>query len=334
MAKLFLNETLLRKALKHINEEIQVDPETGEWYDDGEEDSMTPNDGWEDAIYKHEMSKRNQPVEDDEPVYDNDNFGIDPEKTYWVSAGSSFPIDLKLKGEDISYCSQGMGSDNYQNAIELISSNPEVAEQLNGISDEQLDKWWFEDSFFDMSDEEKASATRDIKLAYLLADACGNAAEGDAEEVEDESPAGLPTNEELSMLKEVIKGIIRESIDNMGGIQSLIPMQGGDMAEKKHTWKSKHSQHNKHYKTKPKTERQARQTKRAIVIQWLKDPKNAVNGAEIMRQLWHPSPEEEDTKRGEFYKKRDGAINQDSGARYSFSDEEINALYRIKSHTG
>jgi len=128
----------------------------------------------------------------------------------------------------------------------------------------------------------------------------------------------------MAMLKESIKCMIRESLYNMFG---------PDMMEK-HTWKSKHNQRNKHYKTKPKTARQARHTKRAIVIQWLKDPKNAVNGAEIMRQLWHPSPEDEDTKRGEFYKKRDGAINKDTGARYSFSDEEINALYRIKSHTG
>lgn len=132
--------------------------------------------------------------------------------------------------------------------------------------------------------------------------------------------------EEMSVLKETIKGMIRESINNMMGFQQF-PSEGGDMMEK-HTQKSKHSPHNQHYKTNPKTNR----TKRAIVIHWLKDPKNAVNCAEIMRQLWNPSPEEEDTKRGEFYKKRDGAINKDSGARYSFTDEEINALYRIKSH--
>ena len=383
MAKLFLNESLLKVALKHINEEIQVDPETGEWFDDGNEDDVTPHDDWEDAIYRQEMRKNRGYAQDDEPVYEDNNSGLDNGKTYWVSAGSSYPIDLKLKGEDINYCSQAMGSDNYQNAMELISSSPEIAEQLNGISDEQLDKWWFEDSFFDMNDEEKASATREEKLAYLLADACSNAAEGYAEETdvsecgtqplfesygvgyngrfisnrkgwgptftsfpEDaksfESPdmaqqyideflpdfgasvVSLPhKDEELYELKKTIKSLIRESLYNMFG---------PDMMEK-HTLKSKHSQNNKH-KTKSKNAGQARHTKRAIVIQWLKDPANAVNCAEIMRQLWHPAPEEEDTKRGEFYKKRDGAINQDSGARYSFSDEEINALYRIKSHTG
>lgn len=277
MAKLFLNESLLKVALRHINEGLE-----------------------------------------------GGGLGLDPDKMYWATAGSSYVIEFKLKGSDISYCSQGMGSDNYQNAMELISKRPDIQEQLNGVSDEQLDKWWFEDFFLDgMSDEEKASATREQKLAFALADACCNAADGDAEEAEDDVPAALPDNDEMGMLKESIKGMIRESLYNMFG---------PDMMEK-HTLKSKHSQNNKH-KTKPKTAGQARHTKRAIVIQWLKDPANAVNGAEIMRQLWHPSPEDEDTKRGEFYKKRDGAINKDTGARYSFSDEEINALYRIKSHTG
>ena len=100
----------------------------------------------------------------------------------------------------------------------------------------------------------------------------------------------------------------------------------------KGTPKSKHSPANQHYKTNPKTNKQARATKRAIVLKWLRDPKQAVNCAEIMRQLWNPSPQDEDTKRGEFYKKRDGAINKQSGARYSFTDEEINQLYRIKSN--
>ena len=91
-----------------------------------------------------------------------------------------------------------------------------------------------------------------------------------------------------------------------------------------------HNPSNHHYKTNPKTSKEKRATKRAIVIRWLKKP--SVNCAEIMRQLWHPSPEEEDTKRGEFYKKRDGAINKDTGARYYFDDAEINELYRIKSN--
>ena len=129
-------------------------------------------------------------------------------------------------------------------------------------------------------------------------------------------------------LKKRIKGLIRESIYNMGGIQSFMPQRQApvDMMERGHEEHHEEARPAKH--TKGNGEKKT--TKRSIVIKWLKDP--ATNCAEIMRQLWNPSPEEEDTKRGEFYKKRDGAINKDSGARYSFSDDEINALYRIKSN--
>ena len=131
---------------------------------------------------------------------------------------------------------------------------------------------------------------------------------------------------EVCMLKETIKSMIREGIQNMGGIQHFIPsLQQGDMMEKGH----RNPEHSK--KAHLASPQKKTNTKRAIVIKWLKNDKNAVNCAEIMRQLWHPSPEDEDTKRGEFYKKRDGAINKDTGARYYFTDEEINTLYRIKS---
>ena len=139
------------------------------------------------------------------------------------------------------------------------------------------------------------------------------------------------SEEDTMMLKEAIKGLIREHFSSMGGMQQFmqrpqVQMPAGDIAEKEHMHhhKPEHAPNQKHSN--------GRTTKRAIVIKWLKDPNNAVNCAEIMRQLWNPSPEDEDTKRGEFYKKRDGAINKDSGARYSFSDEEINTLYRIKSN--
>ena len=147
---------------------------------------------------------------------------------------------------------------------------------------------------------------------------------------EDEVPAGVPSDEDEQLLREAIKGMIRENLAEMG-FGGFSGMQfNHDIAEKGHTPKSKHSPANQHYKTNPKTNKQA--TKRAIVLKWLRDPKQAVNCAEIMRQLWNPSPQDEDTKRGEFYKKRDGAINKQSGARYSFTDEEINQLYRIKSN--
>lgn len=70
-------------------------------------------------------------------------------------------------------------------------------------------------------------------------------------------------------------------------------------------------------------------TRRARVIQWLKDP--SVNCAEIMRKLWKPSKKKEDAARSFFYKCRDGALN-DSGVAYSFSDNDINRLYAIKNN--
>jgi hypothetical protein len=70
-------------------------------------------------------------------------------------------------------------------------------------------------------------------------------------------------------------------------------------------------------------------TRRARVIQWLKDP--SVNCAEIMRKLWKPSKKKEDAARSFFYKCRDGALN-DSGVAYSFSDSDINRLYAIKNN--
>ena len=150
------------------------------------------------------------------------------------------------------------------------------------------------------------------------------------------SVVSVPTGDddelyEMRQLKESIKSLIRESLFNAGMLgQPAVQQRPVDTQERGHgTWKSKHNNQNLHFKQSPNTNRERRQSKRATVIRWLRDP--SVNCAEIMRLLWDPAPEDEDTKRGEFYKKRDGAINKDSGARYSFSDEEINSLYKIKS---
>ena len=354
MAKLILNEFNVRRALKNIQERygdwMNQDDVNTQAYKGNEGDWDTPEEGatdvtsaafdrmdsaeklpqgWErmdrdgdSPLYRdpdyNEYTKDEygnfNPVENEEPVEDE---GINPNSYYLISDGSSFPIYVKLKGEYIYMCAQGMGRDSAEDIPEVMQI-PEVQSELSKISDEELDKWWGESYFDGMSEEEKLSADRDTKLMYFLWSASWNAQDGDYETVD-----------EMSMLKEAIKHMIRESINNMGGFQSMYPMGGGDMMEKYHTKKSKHSQFNQHYKTNPKTARQARQTKRAIVIKWLRDPQ--VNCAEIMRQLWNPTPEDEDTKRGEFYKKRDGKINKDTGARYSFSEEEINTLYRIKS---
>ena len=85
----------------------------------------------------------------------------------------------------------------------------------------------------------------------------------------------------------------------------------------------------------PKVERKAKKAydsdmrvKRKSVLQWLKSPE--VNTAEIRRMLeGEPeSQEDEDTKRSYFMKK----VNQSHGK--SFSDEEINHLYSIKTSFG
>ena len=68
--------------------------------------------------------------------------------------------------------------------------------------------------------------------------------------------------------------------------------------------------------------------KRRAVLEWLRHPE--VNCAEIRRQLeGEPeSQEEEDAKRSYFMKK----VNETDGKR--FTDEEINALYALKSKLG
>lgn len=190
---------------------------------------------------------------------------------------------------------------------------------------ERLPRGWEK---FDREDDEPIY--RDPDGNEYVKDDYGKFKQLESDSMEDDNnPAGVPEDLEEATLRKAIKGMIRESLDEMGFSNMMF---NRDMAENGPTKKSKHSQANQHYKTNPKTNRQARATKRAIVLKWLRDPKQAVNCAEIMRQLWNPSPQDEDTKRGEFYKKRDGAINKQSGARYSFTDEEINQLYRIKSN--
>ena len=241
---------MIFEGAMRIMEKITVDPNTGEWFDDGEPDEADAVDPLANAEYKDSMSEK-------------------------LPRGWE-----KFETED----------------GETIYSDPDGNEF---VKDEY-------GKFVPVNNEEESFE-------------------------DEEEPAGIPTDEDEQLLREAIKGMIRESLEEMGF--NNFGLAGSDFQEKKHTGtKSRHAQANQHYKTNPKTNRQARATKRAIVLKWLRDPSQAVNCAEIMRQLWNPSPQDEDTKRGEFYKKRDGAINKQSGARYSFTDEEINQLYRIKSN--
>lgn len=69
--------------------------------------------------------------------------------------------------------------------------------------------------------------------------------------------------------------------------------------------------------------------RRKVILKWLNSP--SLNQTAIMRQLWHPTAEEEDSKRSFFFKKLHGELN-DNGVPYQFSDEEITQLFKIKSH--
>jgi hypothetical protein len=129
------------------------------------------------------------------------------------------------------------------------------------------------------------------------------------------------------ILSEMINRAVREAVNERLSrentidmlVESVVDDQLGLLLEK-HT---------------PKAERKAKKaydtnmrSKRKIVLQWLRNP--AVNMAEIRRQL-EGEPEsqsDEDTGRSLFVKK----VNQTHGKR--FNDEEINALYALKSTLG
>lgn len=62
------------------------------------------------------------------------------------------------------------------------------------------------------------------------------------------------------------------------------------------------------------------------MITMLDDPRT--NEAEVMRQLWDPSPDEEDAKRSLFSKKKNGKLNDD-GVPYSFDEREVSKIISI-----
>lgn len=77
-----------------------------------------------------------------------------------------------------------------------------------------------------------------------------------------------------------------------------------------------------------KTDKKVKDSKRKIVLAWLRS--DAVNTAEIRRKLEGEAADQnaEDAARSYFMKK----VNQSHGKR--FNDDEINALYAIKSSLG
>lgn len=98
---------------------------------------------------------------------------------YRISTGSSFVLSFVVDEELIGTCYHSGACDD---DIERAMSLPEIKEQMDAISDEELDKWW-NDFFVDDTEEEHAMATRERKLSWALFDAAANAIDGDKEEV-------------------------------------------------------------------------------------------------------------------------------------------------------
>ena len=131
----------------------------------------------------------------------------------------------------------------------------------------------------------------------------------------------------MQILKENIDRAVRKALtENMykeNSIDMLIENyvnENLDMLLEKHTSKKE--------RTAKKKNDSAMRTKRKAVLKWLKS--DEVNTAEIRRSLeGEPqSQEEEDAKRSYFMKK----VNQTHGK--SFSDDEINQLYSIRTSFG
>lgn len=130
-----------------------------------------------------------------------------------------------------------------------------------------------------------------------------------------------------NILTEAIDNMVRKVLNERINEQSRFDMlienvinEKFDLLVEKHTSKPE--------RRKKKSYDTDMRSKRRIVLQWLKNP--AVNMAEIRRML-EGEPEsqsDEDTGRSLFVKK----VNQTHGKR--FSDEEINALYALKSSLG
>ena len=135
---------------------------------------------------------------------------------------------------------------------------------------------------------------------------------------------------ETARLKNAIRRMVNETIDGIYGVGGNVAIAGAQPAGGEPTVDEKVDSAHDIKNDNQKSGNKVNKSKRSLVVNWLKQP--SLDCAEIMRKLWHPAKEEEDSARSYFYKCRDGKLN-DSGVPYRFSDEEINALYRIKSET-
>lgn len=139
----------------------------------------------------------------------------------------------------------------------------------------------------------------------------------------------MTLNEE-KMLKNYIKGLVREAFYDMGNY-----MQENDIEEKKHNKShGEKSVHNAKKNIKKRDGKHNMKYRRSVVIDALNTEKGGkgeikLDVAPYAYALW---PEkDEDSARSYFYKCLKGEPN-DSGVPYEFSDSEINRLYSMLSN--
>jgi len=89
-----------------------------------------------------------------------------------ITAGSSFPISLELTDEHIAI---GYHSGDCEDDVFRLMKLPEIKEQLENISDEELNKWW-EEFFIDNGFHE--NATKETKLEWLVFECCSLGVDG------------------------------------------------------------------------------------------------------------------------------------------------------------
>lgn len=91
-----------------------------------------------------------------------------------ITAGSSFPISLELTDEHIS---MGYHSGDCEDDILRLMELPEIKEQLEKISDDELNKWW-DEFYIDNDFKQHENATKETKLEWLVFECCSLGVDG------------------------------------------------------------------------------------------------------------------------------------------------------------
>lgn len=108
--------------------------------------------------------------------------GIENDKKYLCTSGSSYVIDLVLSGEVIGLCfHSGPCDEDVKRCLQL----PEVKAQLDYIKEKDIFKKWWSEFFTDETPAEHATADEETCLSWLLFDCCASASDGYCYEVTD-----------------------------------------------------------------------------------------------------------------------------------------------------